>query len=40
MGLSPKRISDYITGKSEPTLKVARDLPVKLVIAPAVMLGV
>ena len=40
MGLSPSRISDYITGKSEPTLRVARDLAVKLDIAPAVMLGV
>lgn len=40
MGLSPSRISDYITGKSEPTLKVARDLALKLDIAPAVMLGV
>ena len=40
LGLSPSRISDYITGKSEPTLKVARDLSVKLDIAPAVVLGV
>lgn len=40
MGLSASRISDYITGKSEPTLKVARDLSLKLDIAPAVMLGI
>lgn len=40
LGLSASRISDYITGKSEPTLKVARDLSVKLNIAPAVVLGV
>lgn len=40
LGLSASRISDYITGKSEPTLKVARDLSVKLDIAPAVVLGV
>lgn len=40
LGLSPSRISDYITGKSEPTLKVARDLSVKLDIAPAVVLGI
>lgn len=40
LGLSDSRISDYITGKSEPTLKVARDLSVKLDIAPAVVLGV
>lgn len=40
LGLSASRISDYITGKSEPTLKVARDLSVKLDISPAVVLGV
>ena len=40
LGLSPSRISDYITGKAEPTLKVARDLSLKLDIAPAVVLGV
>ena len=40
LGLSPSRISDYITGKAEPTLKVARELSVKLDIAPAVVLGV
>ena len=40
MGLSASRISDYITGKSEPTLRVARDLSVKLDIAPAIVLGI
>lgn len=40
LGLSPSRISDYLTGKAEPTLKVARDLSVKLDISPAVVLGV
>lgn len=40
LGLSPSRISDYITGKAEPTLKVARELAVKLDIAPAVILGI
>lgn len=40
LGLSASRISDYITGKAEPTLKVARDLAVKLDIAPAVVLGI
>ena len=40
LGLSASRVSDYITGKSEPTLKVARDLSVKLDIAPAVVLGI
>jgi len=40
LGLSPSRVSDYLTGKAEPTLKVARDLSVKLDIAPAIVLGV
>lgn len=40
LGQSASRVSDYITGKSEPTLRVARDLAVKLDIAPAVVLGI
>ncbi len=40
LGMSPSRVSDYITGKAEPTLKVARDLSIKLDIAPAIVLGV
>ena len=40
LGLSPSRISEYISGKAEPTLKVARDLAIKLEIAPAVVLGI
>lgn len=40
LGMSPSRVSDYITGKAEPTLKVARDLSIKLNIAPAIVLGV
>lgn len=40
LGQSASRVSDYITGKSEPTLRVARDLAVKLEIAPAVVLGI
>ena len=40
LGMSPSRVSDYITGKAEPTLKVARELSVKLDIAPAIVLGV
>ena len=40
LGLSPSRISDFITGKSEPTLKVARELAIKLDIAPAIVLGI
>lgn len=26
LGVSPSRISDYLTGRSEPTLKVAREI--------------
>ena len=40
LGLSDSRVSDCITGKSEPTLKVARELCIKLDIAPAVVLGI
>lgn len=34
------RISDYLTGRSEPTLKVARDISKKLNINADVVLGV
>ncbi|MDR2893974.1 MAG: helix-turn-helix domain-containing protein [Alistipes sp.] len=40
IGVSPSRINDYITGRSEPTLRVARMLCVALNIPPAAMLGV
>ena len=39
IGVSPSRISDYISGRVEPTLKIARQLCAKLGIAPAAMLG-
>lgn len=39
IGVSPSRISDYISGRSEPTLRVARALCSVLGIAPAAMLG-
>lgn len=39
IGISPSRINDYITGRSEPTLKIARQLCRTLNIAPAAMLG-
>ena len=39
LGISASRISDYITGKAEPTIKIARELVVKLDIAPSVVLG-
>ncbi|MDR2937972.1 MAG: helix-turn-helix domain-containing protein [Prevotellaceae bacterium] len=38
--ISPSRISDYLTGKSEPTLPVARSISQRLNISPAVVLGV
>ena len=39
LGISPSRVSEYINGKSEPTLKMARALCSILGIAPAAMLG-
>ena len=39
IGVSPSRISDYISGRAEQTLKIARQLCAKLGIAPAAMLG-
>ena len=40
IGVSPSRINDYVTGRAEPTLKVARLLCATLGIAPAMLLGV
>ena len=40
LGVSPSRISDYLTGRSEPTLKVARDLSLKLNIDANIVLGI
>lgn len=40
VGVSPSRISDYVSGRAEPTLKVARLLCATLGIAPALLLGV
>lgn len=39
LGVSPSRVSDYISGRSEPTLRIARALCLTLGIAPAAMLG-
>ncbi|WP_455672080.1 helix-turn-helix domain-containing protein [Phocaeicola sp.] len=39
IGVSPSRINDYISGRSEPTLKIARLLCRVLNIQPAAMLG-
>lgn len=39
VGLSPARINDYVTGRAEPTLRVARLLCVALGIAPSLIMG-
>ncbi len=39
IGVSPSRINDYISGRAEPTLKIARLLCRTLHISPASMLG-
>ena len=40
IGVSPSRVCDYLSGKSEPTLKVGREISKKLNISPAIVLGV
>jgi len=40
IGVSPSRMSEYLTGKSEPTLKVARAMRIKLDISPYNVLGI
>lgn len=40
IGVSPSRLSDYISGKCEPTLKVAREISRKLNIDAHIVLGV
>lgn len=37
--VSPSRISDYVSGRAEPTLRIARLLCMTLGIPPATMLG-
>jgi HTH-type transcriptional regulator/antitoxin HigA len=39
IGVSPSRINDYVSGRAEPTLKIARLLCVTLDITPAALLG-
>ena len=39
IGVSPSRISDYVSDRAEPTLKIARLLCMTLGITPASMLG-
>ncbi len=40
LGISTSRISEYLTGKSEPPLKIARDISIKLDIDASIVLGV
>jgi len=40
IGVSPSRVSDYLTGKCEPTLKVARSISRNLNIDASIVLGV
>lgn len=40
LGISTSRVSEYLTGKSEPPLKTARDISQKLDIDPMIVLGV
>lgn len=40
IGVSPSRLCDYLSGKCEPTLKVAREICRKLQIDPCIVLGV
>lgn len=39
IGVSQSRISDYVSGRAEPTLKIARLLCMTLGITPTAMLG-
>ena len=40
LGVSPSRVSDYISGRAEPTLRIARAICLILGTAPAAMLGI
>ena len=40
LGVSISRISEYLNGKSEPTLKIAREISRKLDIEASIVLGV
>jgi HTH-type transcriptional regulator/antitoxin HigA len=40
LGVSTSRVSEYLTGKSEPTLKVAREMSKKLNIDAHIVLGI
>ena len=40
LGVSPSRVSDYISGRAEPTLRIARAICLALGITPAAILGI
>jgi len=40
IGISPSRVNDYISGRSEPSLKIARQLCCTLDIQPTAILGI
>jgi len=40
LGVSPSRISEYLSGKSEPTLRVGREMSRRLGIDASIILGV
>ena len=40
IGVSPARINDYVTGRAEPTLRIARLLCTTLGITPTLMMGI
>ncbi|GAB3646005.1 helix-turn-helix domain-containing protein [Echinicola sediminis] len=40
LGVSTSRVSEYMNGKSEPPLKVAREISIKLGIDASIVLGV
>jgi HTH-type transcriptional regulator/antitoxin HigA len=39
IGVSPSRVSDYVSGSAEPTLRIAKALCAVLGISPVLMLG-
>lgn len=40
LGVSPSRVNDYISGRAEPTLRIARAICLILGITPGAMLGI
>ena len=40
LGISTSRVSEYLTGKSEPPLKIAREISIKLDIDSTIVLGI